>query len=147
MLVGHLYCFGSAPQLSDCYGFTYPYFYGCNPSSSHVAGVRCIGKYTVVCKNKQEYVRVCKNMQEYARVCKSMQEYARVCKSMQALNTPSGSEVHWYVSIKQYATIFIVLIAIATGFLLLISDPLEGLHKTFYYIPRIRANSISHRAT
>ena len=88
MLVGHLYCYGSEPQLSDCYGFTYTYFYGCNPSSSHVAGVRCIGKYTVVCKSIEEYARVCKSIQKYRRVYCSIQEYVRVCKSMLALSTP-----------------------------------------------------------
>ena len=86
MLIGNLYCYRSAPQLASCYGVTYNYIpsYACSPHSSHVAGVKCIGEYTVVCKSVQEYARVCKSMQEYARVCKSLQECARVCKSVQA---------------------------------------------------------------
>ena len=47
MLIGNLYCYSFASQLSDCYGVTYGYIprYACSPYSSHVAGVKCIGKY------------------------------------------------------------------------------------------------------
>ena len=72
MLIGNLYCYRNAPQLSSCYGLRYGYIprYACSPYSSHVAGVKCIGKYTVVCKVLQEYAIVCKSVQECARLCK-----------------------------------------------------------------------------
>ena len=70
MLIGNLYCYRSASQLGSCYGLRYGYSYipryACSPYSSHVAGVRCIGKYTVVCKVMQEYAIVYKSMQGYA---------------------------------------------------------------------------------
>ena len=68
MLIGNLYCYRNAPQVASCYGVRYGYIprYACSPYSSHVAGVRCIGKYTVVCKVLQEYAIVCKSVQGYA---------------------------------------------------------------------------------
>ena len=96
MLIGNLYCYRSAPQLASCYGVTYNYIpsYACSPHSSHVAGVKCIGEYTVVCKSVQEYARVCKSVQEYARVCKSVQECVRVYK-LSTFQSCSRSEVYW----------------------------------------------------
>ena len=93
MLIGNLYCFSYASQLSSCYGITYRYIPSsfCSPYSSHVAGVKCIGKYTVVCKVIREYARVCKlstlqscsRSEVYGVICKVLQEYEIVCKSVQ----------------------------------------------------------------
>ena len=49
MLIGNLYCYGFASQLSECYGVRYSYIprYACSPYSSHVAGVKCIGEYHI----------------------------------------------------------------------------------------------------
>ena len=94
MLIGNLYCYRNAPQVGSCYGVRYNYIprYACSPYSSHVAGVRCMGKYTRVCKVIQEYAIVCKSMQGYASSPHSshvagvrcISKYTRVCISMHA---------------------------------------------------------------
>ena len=61
MLVGNLGCYnyGQDSEVANCYGFRdhdYNYIpsYQCFPQSGHVAGVKCIGTYTLayVCNSK-----------------------------------------------------------------------------------------------
>ena len=56
MLIGDLSCYGGESEVANCYGFRYTghsYISSyessqCSPQSSHVAGVKCIGKYMFV---------------------------------------------------------------------------------------------------